>query len=200
MGDVLLQSSAKPRRKVVKKHIAEMLEQVVSEQPENVIKTDKKQIQAEVDQVCFCKYGEEEPGYQRCMSYQLELSNAHINHDTDNNVSPLAEYIALMSIGLPILKKAMTDPDLENKHCDIQRHEVEWLVHFIEMLQKRSGMKEIEQNIYITYFGCFRPLFQKLNNDNKGETSNENLFFNPKSQTEQPSLPSVPSDDEFWLF
>ena len=161
--------SPPPRRRVVKKRIAETIEKLVSEQSKNFeqkVKVDASEIASEINQVCFCRYSSE-GGYQRCLDYKVELDRIHAKHDSSDAVSPTTEFMALMSVARPILRQALADPDLERKHSDIKRSEVEWLVHFIEMLLARKDVSSLEQNISITYFSCFRPLFQKLNS---GET------------------------------
>ena len=154
-----------PRRRVVKKRIAETIEKLVSDQSKNFeqkLDLDESEVASEINRVCFCRYASDD-GLQRCADYQTELDRIHALHDSSETVSSTTKFMALMSVARPILRQALSDPELEWKHSDIKKSDVHWLLRFIDMLLARKNVSSIQQNISITYFSCFRPLFEKLN-------------------------------------
>lgn len=174
-----------PRRKVIRRHIAATIEKLVNETPkyrDSLNNIDPGEIAAEIDQVCFCRYSEDSEGFRRCLEYKVELARIKNFAGEDKIASSTAEFLALMSISLPILIKAMNDQELEREHSDIKRSEVEWLVHFIKMCLAKSDIANLEQNISITYFSCFLPLFRKLNREISTERMDQDMLMFGQSE------------------
>ncbi|OHT09474.1 hypothetical protein TRFO_04556 [Tritrichomonas foetus] len=168
-----LKRAQKPRRKTVKKKIAASIEKLVepAQIKQNVVQSQTlsptKVNNDEIDQVCNCRYynDNQTEGQNGTKPYFETLEAFHKKYDITETISSTTEFLALMSVSLPILKEALADPDFEHIHNDIKKSEVEWLVRFIDMILSRKSVVGLEQNISITYFSCFLPMFKKLNNE-----------------------------------
>lgn len=169
-----LPKRSRPKRKAVKKHVADILEKmfkVGDTQAVNInqIREQAQQKATEIDQVCYFQYGEDGEAYQRCVSNKLEENAETISMHSEEQVSATQQLMIEMIMRLPSFKDLLENDKFWIDHPEIHKNDLQWLVTFIEMVNKRPSYDGIEQNISITYFSSFVPITAKLDKIQKEE-------------------------------
>lgn len=194
-----LPKRGRPRRKVVKKHVADILEKMIRNgdtSAQNVVQMKQvaQQKAQEIDQVCYFQYGDDGNAYQMCISKQIEENAQSILND-NQPISASQQFMIAMITKLPMLNDLLANDKFWTDHPELNKSDVQWLVNFIEMVNKRPTYDGIEQNISITYFSSFVPLTEKIDKIQKEETLvTEDTYMGFISP------PALNSFEDEWMF
>lgn len=154
---------SRPKRKVIKQHIAGIIEKMLADQSVplggNNIKATAIERANAIDEVCYIKHGDDGIAYQTCVTDQLKEASHQIGID---ETTPVSSLFLHMSNSLKELNEVYSDPNFENNYSGIHKMDIGWLIHFIEMVTKRQNIIGLEQNISIAYFSSYCPLISKI--------------------------------------
>ncbi|EAY09743.1 hypothetical protein TVAG_413940 [Trichomonas vaginalis G3] len=190
---------ARPKRKVVKKHVADIIERMLIENNQiNDQKTIKQEAQdkaSEIDQVCYIQYGEDGAAYQHCVSSKLHETSGMYSDQAEMPGSPTQQLVMQMLDKLEYLKDIYSDEAFFHMHShDINRTDLKWLINFLELIRQKNSFDGLEQNISITYFSLFLPLTTKIE-QLKAESKPSYAMSDMSWEDQFNSM-----DEEDWLF
>lgn len=190
---------ARPKRKVVKKHVAEIIEKMLldnsQQTDQNSIKQEARDKATEIDHVCYIQYGEDGIAYQHCVSNKLNETSGIFSDTNDISASATQRLVAQMVDKLKYLKEVYADEVFFQIHAqEINRSDIKWLINFIELIGQKNSYEGLEQNISITYFSLFVPLTTKIE---KIRAEAKQNYVVPEMQWDE-SFNSM--DEEEWLF
>lgn len=161
----------RPKKKIVKKHVASIIDQMLYNKQDNT----KRNYQISTFQSYYNSYTtntdygysiDDFNGMKKNGNYQKNegtINEKHKHSDldntTDNNIN---EFMHEMNNKYPLLKDVITKENIHVLPPAIQKSDIIWLINFIDMVNNRPNFDGIEQNISITYFSSFLPLVNKL--------------------------------------
>ena len=182
----------KPKKKVVKKHVASIIDQMLYNKQDNLTKFN----QISTYQPYYNSYstntdygysiddfnGAKKSDYYRqkeSIINETRKPSDEKNTTDDNNTNKLMHE---MNSKYPLLKDVISRENIYVLPPTIQKSDIIWLINFIEMVNNRPDFNGIEQNISITYFSSFLPLVNKLEiylqtANFESKTSDEHEFF-----------------------
>ena len=194
----IINKKSKPKRKVIKKHIAEIIEKMLEDKNNNLeqnIKETAKERAKEIDQVCYIQYGDDGIAYNKCVTKELEATSEKI---CSKEITPTETLFLQMKNSLGELKEYYNNPDFDNIKNGLQKTDISWLINFIEMVDKRSNIKGLEQNISIAYFSSYLPITKKIISNKllKKETDDYAHFLNNSNFVDN----YYPIEETDWMF
>ena len=165
----------KPRRKVIRKHIANIIERMLADAQNQTLQTNELREVAqekaqEIDETCFVRYGDDDKAYTECVKNGLCQTTADI---ISKKSSISDEQFKEMNDHLEDLKSIVQN----YKSDDVKRiygmnvSNIKWLIDFIEIIKQRDNLDGVEQNVSIAYCSSFLPIMQKIKENQPKEPS-----------------------------
>ena len=165
--------NSKPRRKVIKRHIADIIEKMltnsqITDMQSNEVKEVAQEKAEEIDETCYVRYGSDGKAYTECIKKGLQDTTTDI---IANKKSVCDQQFKEMIDNLDALKTILKDvpADSIKQIYGMNASNLSWLIDFIEMIKNRGNLNGVEQNVSIAYCSSFLPIMGKITEKKKAD-------------------------------